>query len=290
MIYLLLASILWAFSFGLTKGFLINLDPSFVTWARLAIALPVFIPFMRIRGLSLKRILYLGAIGGVQFGLTYTFYIFAFQYLESYQIALLTIFTPIYVTLIDSIYCKELLWINLAMAFLAVVGAAIINYKNISYNDLVIGFLLMQAANVSFALGQLEYRRWRRVHESIKDHQIYAFLLMGAVLVASLETFVSGGWGDFAVVTMNEWGILAYLGILATGLGFFIWNVGAVKSGAGTLAVMNNAKIPLAVFVSIVFFKEDADLIRLILGGGVMIVAVVLTENYRKKRMHSSLR
>lgn len=286
MIYLIIASLLWAFSFGLTKGHLVDLNPSFVAWARLAIALPVFLPFLRVKGMSFARILHLVLIGSVQYGLTYTFYLFSFQYLESYQIAILTIFTPIYVTLIDSVYRKKLIWINFAMALLAVIGAGVINYKNISYDDLLVGFLLMQAANICFSLGQLEYRRWRRLHEVVKDREVYALLIVGAVIIASIATTWNGGWGSLGAATLRQWSALLYLGVFATGLGFYLWNVGAVKTGAGTLAVLNNAKIPLAVFVSIVFFQEDADLLRLFIGGGLMVLAVVLTEYFSSKRAH----
>ena len=51
--------------------------------------------------------------------------------------------------------------------------------------------------------------------------------------------------------------------MVASGLGFFLWNVGATRVGSGTLAVMNNAKIPLAVACSLLIFGEQADPLRL---------------------------
>jgi drug/metabolite transporter (DMT)-like permease len=79
-------------------------------------------------------------------------------------------------------------------------------------------------------------------------------------------------------ITPTQTWILVYLGIVASGVGFFLWNLGATRVSAGTLAVMNNAKIPLAVACSLLFFGESADLPRLLLGGGLMAVAVVLAE------------
>jgi len=42
MIYLLLVSIAWAFSFGLIKGNLAGVDSNFVSFARMAFSLLVF--------------------------------------------------------------------------------------------------------------------------------------------------------------------------------------------------------------------------------------------------------
>jgi drug/metabolite transporter (DMT)-like permease len=59
---------------------------------------------------------------------------------------------------------------------------------------------------------------------------------------------------------------LLYLGAVPSAIGFFLWNFGARRVNAGTLAVFNNVKIPLAIVVSLVFFKEDAEWVRLAAG------------------------
>ncbi|MFM7261548.1 MAG: hypothetical protein ACKO3W_13190, partial [bacterium] len=48
-------------------------------------------------------------------------------------------------------------------------------------------------------------------------------------------------------LTTPQWLTLIYLGVGASGVGFFLWNVGATKVAPATLAVMNNAKVPLGV-------------------------------------------
>ncbi len=70
--------------------------------------------------------------------------------------------------------------------------------------------------------------------------------------------------------------VLLYLGLLASGVGFFLWNVGATRVSSGVLAVFNNAKIPLAVVVSLLVFHEQTDLVRLAIGGGIMLLALYL--------------
>ena len=57
---------------------------------------------------------------------------------------------------------------------------------------------------------------------------------------------------------------LLYLGAIASALAFFLWNLGASRVGTGTLAVLNNAKVPLTVACSLLFFGEQADPLRLL--------------------------
>jgi drug/metabolite transporter (DMT)-like permease len=70
--------------------------------------------------------------------------------------------------------------------------------------------------------------------------------------------------------------VLLYLGLLASGVGFFLWNIGSSRVNVGTLAVMNNLKVPLAVAVSLVFFREQADLLRPAAGGSALLLALYL--------------
>ena len=76
---------------------------------------------------------------------------------------------------------------------------------------------------------------------------------------------------------------LIYLGAIASGLSFFLWNIGGRRVNAGTLAVFNDLKIPLAVVVSLLIFDEQADLVRLIVGGSIIIGALVFNEKLNKK-------
>lgn len=269
MLYLIIASLIWAFSFGLIKGNLVDLDASFVSWARLLVALPVFLPFLRFKSLNVRLAVHLLILGAFQYGLLYVSYTQSFKYLDGYQVALFTILTPIYVTIVDNIYKREIDWLNLAMAVLAVVGAVVIKYQEgLAFEDLLLGFALVQVANFCFAFGQIEYRRLRRKHTEIKDKEVYALMFLGAVILTSIFTTYQGGWGSFQLLSFTHIWTILFLGTVATGLGFFLWNVGAINTHAGALAVMNNIKIPLAVFVSLVFFGEQADIFRLCIGGG----------------------
>lgn len=84
---LLLTSFIWALSFGLLGNCLSGLPASFVALARMAGSFAVFLPFARKAPLS--HAVGMMGIGAVQFGGMYLFYIAAFHYLPSHQVALL---------------------------------------------------------------------------------------------------------------------------------------------------------------------------------------------------------
>ena len=62
--YLILVSIVWGFSFVLIKGTLVSLDANFVSFTRLLLSLIVFLPFLRLAGISFTEKLQLLVIGG----------------------------------------------------------------------------------------------------------------------------------------------------------------------------------------------------------------------------------
>jgi drug/metabolite transporter (DMT)-like permease len=273
---LLIASLIFAFSFGLLKR-LTGLDSSFVAAVRLGLALLVFLPFFRWRGLTVRTALTFAVIGAIQFGLTYLAYIQSFQYLQAHEVALFTLTTPILVTLLADALDRVLRLRALYAAMLAVVGTACITVKSTAIGGTLTGVLLVQLSNGAFAVGQVWYRRVRARHPAQRDRDIFALLFAGA-FVATLPLALPHLGTAASAITPTQTGTLLYLGIVASGVGFFLWNLGATRVSAGTLAVMNNAKIPLAVACSLLFFGESADLPRLLVGGGLMVVAVVLAE------------
>lgn len=272
---LLAATLLWALSFGLIKRHLGGLDPNFVAAARLVLALPLFVPLVRVRGLAPGLLVRLMAIGAVQYGLMYVGYIASYAYAAAHEVALFTVLTPVYVALLADAYRREFAPANLGLAVLATIGAAVIQHRAQSQMAWL-GFGLVQAANLCFAWGQVEYRRIRRARPELRDHEVIALLYCGGIAVTAAAATVSGGWAAAATVTTEQWLVLAYLGVLATGVGFFLWNRGAVEVGTGTLAVANNLKVPLGVLAALTIFGEEADLARLFVGGGLMVVAAAL--------------
>ena len=269
---LLLVSIIWAFSFGLIKR-LTGIDGAFLSATRLALALLVFLPFLRVRDLAARTALALAGIGAVQFGLMYLAYNESFRFLQSYEVALFTLTTPVLVTLLADAFDRTVRPRSLLAALLAVLGAGCVVFKTAPGSGIATGLVLVQLSNLAFALGQVLYRRQRARQPALRDRDVFGLLYAGALAVALPATLART---DFATLplTLPNIGVLLYLGLVASGLGFFLWNVGATRVNAGTLAAMNNAKIPLGIAVSLLFFGETADAPRLLASGVLMAVAV----------------
>ena len=289
MIYLLIVSLIWAFSFGLIKDNLAGVNSNFVAFSRLLLSFLVFLPFIRLKNLPKKAAFRLLFIGMVQYGLMYITYIYSFKFLKAYEVALFTILTPLYVTLISQIKIKRHFWINLATTSLAVLGAAVVETVHLSNQNLINGFLILQISNFCFAFGQIEYKDVMNQLPDIKDKNIFGILYLGAALITAITTIV---FTDLSSIQLNPRQVLSilYLGIVASGIAFFLWNFGARRVNSGALAIFNDLKIPLAVAVSLLVFKESADLPALILGGGIILSALIINEwSIRRQKPKQSI-
>lgn len=294
--YLLAVSILWGFSFGLVKTEFPDLNGATLACTRLLIALPCFLPFLKRRflrpGLHGLQLLLTGA---VQYGLMYVALFNAFTWLSGYEVALLTIFTPLYVVLAHALLNRRLppawfWWTSL----LAVAGALWI-FQPKAIPDKWPGILLMQLANLCFAAGQVAWRqirdRDRQFISGTRDRQFiggdldgYALLYLGGVLAALPFALAHNPIHGLAQLSGSQWAALLYLGAIASGLGFFLWNAGAARVNPATLAVFNNLKIPVAIVISITLFGEAADPASLLPGLAILLAALGWAEWASRRR------
>ena len=273
MILLLIVSFIWAFSFGLIKG-LGDLDPTAVAVLRLAVSLAIFAPLFRAGRMPPIQMLRLAAIGAVQFGAVYVFYLRAYAHLHAYEVALFTITTPIFVALIDARVGGRWRARYLAAAALSVAGAATVLWTAISDTGVVLGFILVQLSNACFAAGQVAWRgERRRLPQSSSDASVFGLLYAGALLLTVAVSLFTTQWNAFHA-GLGQWATILYLGAVASGIGFFLWNVGATRVNVGSLAAFNNAKIPLGIACSLLVFGESANIPRLLAGALLMAIGV----------------
>ncbi len=283
MILLLIVSFVWAFSFGFLKG-LAGLDSTAVAVVRLAISLGVFALFLRARGIALRERIRLALVGALQVrGGVRLLSARAYVHLHAYEVALFTITTPIFVALIDAALERRWRMRYLAAAVLSVAGAGVVVWKSIGDSGILTGFILVQVSNLCFAAGQLAWRRERsRIAPAVTDASVFALLFAGGLALTLVVSLFGTNWHAFAP-TPGQWATIAYLGTVASGVGFFLWNVGATRVNAGTLAAFNNAKIPLGIACSLIVFEERADIGRLLAGGALMAVGVWIAGSKRPR-------
>ena len=277
-------TVLWAFSFSLIGVYLAGqVDSYFAVLMRVALAALVFLPFLRPARLRGRQRLVLMGLGAVQLGVMYLFFYQSFLLLSVPEVLLFTIFTPLYITLLDDALFGRFTPFYLVTAALAVLGAWVIRYDGVD-SGFWLGFMVVQGANLCFALGQVGYRRLSaELPASLPRYSVFAWFYLGALAVA-LPAFAL--LGDAAALPTSgiQWGVLLWLGLVASGLGYFLWNLGAVRVDAGALAIMNNALIPAGLVVNLVIWNRDADLGRLALGGAIILAALLLNEWWERRR------
>ena len=277
---LIFVTILWAFSFSLIGEFLAGkVDSYLAVFIRVALASLVFLPFTKFRGISPKLAFGIMAIGAVQIGLMYLFYYNSFLYLSVPEVALFTIFTPFYVTLIYDAFSFKFRPLYLFSVGVAVFGALVIKYCAI--NDGVLkGFLLVQAANICFGAGQSAYKALLEKFD-VDQKNVFGYFHFGAFFVVIVALLTLGNPAKFSL-TSTQILVLLWLGIVASGVGYFMWNKGACEVDSGVLAIMNNALIPAAIIVNLVFWQKDTDLTRLILGAVIMYISLIIHNKIMK--------
>jgi len=274
--YLFAVTLLWAFSFSLIGVYLAGqVDAWFSVLMRIALATLVFLPFLKLKTTPKPLALKLMLIGAIQLGAMYSFYYHSFLYLSVPEVLLFTVMTPIYITLLNDALEKHFNPRFFVIAIIAVCGALAIRYESINSNFLT-GLLLVQAANICFATGQVTYKRL--MSSSKLDHKtVFGWFFIGALMVATL-CYVLFGNTDKLPSTSTQWAVLIYLGIVASGLGYFGWNKGATLVNVGVLAAMNNVLIPAGIVVNVLIWNKEADMMRLSIGGGIILAALLLNQ------------
>lgn len=280
---LVFVTVLWAFSFSLIGEFLAGrVDSDFAVLTRVALGALVFLPLTRFRGVPAGLKLGITVSGMLQFGITYLCLYRSFAYLSVPEVLLFTIFTPLYVTLLDDALFRRFSPVALLAAVVATLGAGIIRYDGLSA-DFLTGFLLLQLANLTFAAGQVGYKHTMQHWPSdLPAYRTFGYFFFGAIVIA-LPSFLIFGDGSKLPSTGLQWGILGWLGLAASGLGLYLWNRGACEVDAGTLAVMNNALVPAGLLVNLLIWNRDADLLRLAVGGAVIAFSLWINARFHPR-------
>lgn len=286
MAYLIFVTILWAFSFPLIGHFISGqMDSFFAAFFRVFLAFLVFLPFLDFRLKNTLKLAFMG-IGALQIGIMYLFYYHSFLYLSVGEVALFTIFTPFYVSVVYDIFSMRFRTLYLISIALCVFGAFVIKFGAINPHFLK-GFLLIQLANFAFGTGQSLYKVLIEKQEKqgvFVQKAIFGYFHLGATLITAIAFFALGEWN--LPQNSASWAVLIYLGVIASGAGYFLWNKGAVCVDSGVLAIMNNALIPCAIvanaLIIALFFPEKSvsfgtgETLRIALGTSIMLFSLFL--------------
>ncbi len=270
-----------------------DIDPDLLAAARLGLAAIAFAPLLwrcearkATRSSPSKR-LRLAGIGALQYGVMYVLVLRSYRHLAGHEVALLTITTPIFVVMVEAALSRGAVrraptaartWgaAGVAVAAALVVRGDAARGTDTS-GDFWVGFALVQGANLAWAAGQVLYRRVEP--ETGRAGARFGWLFLGGFAVAAAWALLHVDASALELST-DEMGVIVYLGLVPSGLAFYLWNRGATRVEVGRLAVMNNLKIPLAIAVALLPpFSESADLPRLAVSFALLLVALGLASH-----------
>jgi hypothetical protein len=90
-------------------------------------------------------------------------------------------------------------------------------------------------------------------------------------LIVFIGAFSSTNCFSFSWLNRKDANYISSVGILIPGCcGFrcwlFFWNQGVIKVNTGSLAIMNNALIPVGLIVNLVIWNKEADIKKILIG------------------------
>ncbi|MDR8377638.1 EamA family transporter, partial [Acinetobacter baumannii] len=127
-------------------------------------------------------------------------------------------------------------------------------------------------SNLCFAIGMVGYKRLMEVRP-MPQHNAFAWFYVGAFIVAVAAWFMLGNPQKLPT-TRLQWSVLVWLGVVASGLGYFMWNYGATQVDAGTLGIMNNVHVPAGLLVNLAIWQEQPHWPSFISGALVILASL----------------
>jgi drug/metabolite transporter (DMT)-like permease len=288
MFRLFTVTIIWAFSFSLIGHFLAgSVDPYISILLRFLIASFVLLPFFDFSLLRKKISLHYIFIGMVQIGLMYIFYYKSFEFLSVPLVALLTITTPLYVQLISDLFFVKFSKQSLFALGASLIGAIFLKWAPLNQLE-VRGIILIQLANICFATGQVLYKFFQiNKRKEIPPLQSFFLFYVGAIIPIIPLVILKSDMSKLPH-TMTHFVVILWLGVMASAVGYYLWNSGSLKVHQTQLAVMNNAVIPCAILVNFVIWKKLIQWQTFLIGTTLIALSILIS--HKIQRQYQSLK
>lgn len=195
--------------------------------------------------------------------------------------ALFVAFNPIVTALLMSVLTRERLsrikWLGIGIAF---VGAAII----VTRGD-VLGAMedISQSVGAGEGMMLIAITAWafytligRHAMATISPIAATTYAALWGLVLLAAASVVQTDVSDWAAVDWAELGLIAYLGVFGTVIGFIWYYQGVKQLGAAQAAVFNNLVPVFGILLSAVVLSEPI-LISMVVGGVLVVLGVALT-------------
>ncbi len=276
-------SIIFGFSFMMSKIALEYVSPIGLIAYRFLLAFLVFeilritkVIKIRIKHNEIWSILLVALCQPVAY---FLFETFGLSLSTSAEAGLMIALIPIFVTILSVVILKEKpVKLQVFFIILSVSGVLFIQLfkTGLSFESSSLGFALLLLAVISAALFNIASRNAAKHH---KPHEItYLMMLLGAVsfnLIYVIELILNNNLNRYFSNLGNLSVVLpiAYLGVIASIIGFFLVNYSLSKLPAHISSIYSNIATIVAVIAGAVFLQEQLYFYHII--GGIMIISGV---------------
>jgi len=286
-IALLTSVVIWASTFAATKLGLVEIAPITLAFLRFLIAsfILVIAVWLTKQSKQLKNafkqdtpfFLLLGLTG---IALMFILENFAIKFTSTSEAAIIMNSDPILIAILAYFFIGEKFnKYKVLGILLGFVGVLIVIFNKTDFASLIktqsfLGNMLALASSFAWAIYTIMIKK--RVDKYGPTIVTTIASIFGAIFLL-IAMFLFEGLPNFGSYTMNSWLLVLYLGVIVSGLSFFLWNY-ALKHFEASKVGMYWFLVPvIAVIIGISLFKEELTA-QMIIGTLLIFTGIYLTE------------
>jgi drug/metabolite transporter (DMT)-like permease len=285
-----LAAFIWSGNFIIARGVIKNIPPITLAFYRWLLASVIILPFairqFKTEWPSVKRAwkyLFWASLTGVT--LFNTFVYIGAHYTSAINLALIgTTSSPIMATIMASIFLKEKIgWMKLAGLALCIIGVLFLlakgNFQHLLTLKFSTGDLWMLAAAFCFAV----YNTLVKKKPTAISSMNFLFLVFSLGTILLLPFYL---WevnrGAPVIWNTNLFLAILYLGLGASVICFWIWNIAIYKLGAARTILFGNLIPIFSSLGAVIFLNEQFTWIHIV--SMIFVFTGILLANFHLSR------
>ena len=275
--------LVWGMGLVLAKGAIDQFPPILLMGFRFTLTALLLVWFVPIPRKNLVWLFFTAIVASaIQYSLTFT----GLKGLDTGVAALIVQLEVPFLVILGAVLLGEKpearKWVGIVIAF---VGVALIANPN-TFNGSLIAVARVIGGALSWALGQIMIRRMKDIAGLTVTAWIAVFAAPQLFVMSAL--FESGQAQAIQQAKPIVWVAVAYLGIVMTAFGYFLWNTLIRRHDVGRVAPFL-LLLPLYASLGGMLFLGERPTVNSLLGGAVILMGVGIITIQRKAKSADAL-